>query len=92
MSDDKTTTPYRPSNGDEGLWFMSEWCDRCVKDTEGRPCRILGRTLAFGIHDKNYPHQWVQDEGGPRCTAFSDHRAPRKRFGISRDKRQEALL
>lgn len=89
-SDNPQTTPYRPSNGSEGEWFMSRWCDRCVKDTNSRPCRILGRTLAFEIGDKHYPREWVQDDDGPRCTAFSDHRKPRQ---ASRpDKRQEALL
>lgn len=85
-----TTRRYRPSNGDEGLWFMSMWCDKCVKDSESRPCRILGRTMAFNINDKEYPREWVEDDNGPRCTAFADHVKPP--LTIIRDKRQEALL
>ncbi len=93
-NENRTTELYRPSNGSEGEWFMSQWCDRCVKDTPSRPCRILGRTMVFDTRDKEYPHEWVHDAGqwpgNPRCTAFSDHvPAP---LTIIRDKRQGALL
>ena len=81
---------YRPSNGSEGEWFMSRWCDRCVKDSEAKPCRILGRTMAFDTRDKEYPGEWIEDGNGPKCTAFSDHVKPP--LSIIRDKRQETLL
>ena len=61
---------YMPSNGTEGDIFMERWCERCVKNSAPRGCGIIGRSMA-GIQ----PPQWVKDEGGPRCTAFSDHKA-----------------
>lgn len=64
--------PYRPSNGTEGDIFMSRWCSRCTKDSEASPCSIIGWTMAVDIGDPNYPKQWVTDEKGPRCTAFTD--------------------
>ncbi len=84
------TESYRPSNGSEGDLFMAHWCERCVKDTPSKPCRILGRTLALGIDDKAYPREWITDRDGPRCTAFSDHVQPP--LTIIRDKRQQTLL
>lgn len=90
MSQNQTTKPYRPSNGDEGLWFTSQWCDRCVKDTKSKPCRIIARTMALDIDHKDYPREWVEDDDGPRCTVFSNHVKPP--LTIIRDKRQEALL
>ena len=80
---------YRPSNGSEGDGFMSRWCEKCVKDSESKPCRILGRTMAFSVDDKLYPREWIEDDNGPRCTAFSDHVKPP--LSIVRDKRQIAL-
>jgi hypothetical protein len=85
-----TQRPYRPSNGSEGDWFMLIWCSKCVKDSEAKPCLILLRTLALGVNDKGYPSQWIEDDDGPRCTAFSDRiKSP---LSIIRDKRQETLL
>ena len=80
------TKLYRPSNGSEGDWFMANWCEQCVKDSESKPCRILGRTMALGIRDKGYPSEWITDDDGPRCTAFADHEKPRPT--LIRDKRQ----
>lgn len=80
---------YRPSNGTEGLWFMERWCDHCTKDTKSKPCRILGRTMAFEVTDRSYPRAWIEDEDGPRCTAFSDR--PKLPLTIIRDKRQIAM-
>ncbi len=81
---------YRPSNGSEGMDFMARWCDKCVRDQPSKPCRILGRTMAFDLKDKQYPHEWIEDDNGPRCTAFSDHVKPP--LSIIKDKRQEMLL
>jgi len=92
------TKPYRPSNGSEGEWFQSEFCEKCERDRyESKPCRILGRTMAFDIDDKQYPREWVRDAGewpgNPRCTAFVERGAQHKeRPSIIRDKRQEPLL
>ncbi len=87
------TEPYRPSNGDEGMWFMSKFCDRCVKDQPSKPCRILGRTMVYELHEKGYPREWIIDtvgeRTGPRCTAFADHVPPT--LTLIRDKRQIGL-
>jgi hypothetical protein len=68
--------PYRPSNGTEGESFMGQWCSRCRKDSEEKPCPIIGWTMAVDVDDPNYPKEWVQDAKGPRCTAFSSDAQP----------------
>lgn len=77
---------YRPSNGTEGEWFMSQWCERCVKDRPSKPCSIIGRTMGLETTEKGYPREWVTDDDGPRCTAFQDHEKPKPT--IIKDKRQ----
>lgn len=77
---------YRPSNGTEGERFMARWCEKCVKDTPSKPCRIIALTMSLGIDHKDYPPEWVEDDDGPRCTAFADHAKPSS--NIIRDKRQ----
>ena len=71
------TEPYRPSCGTEGLDFQWKFCDHCTKDAryretdDGRDgCQILGNTYLYPESDPRYPKEWVQDERGPRCTAF----------------------
>lgn len=71
----KKSEPYRPSNGCEGDWFMSQFCEQCAianldDDADDLPCSILGRALGYSIDDPEYPKEWVQDEHGKRCTAF----------------------
>ena len=68
---------YRPCNGSEGRWFMSEHCDMCSHDHAAHMgnhedgCRIVARALAFDIGDERYPTEWVYtDGGGATCTAF----------------------
>lgn len=71
-------TPYRPSNGSEGNWFMSRWCERCERERAYRDdpdhsegCNILTWTFAVGVDDPSYPKEWREDgPEGPRCTAF----------------------
>ena len=65
-----TARPYRPSNGTEGDIFMSKFCFQCARDCEDNPCQILGRILFNGINDPDYPKEFIEDERGPRCTAF----------------------
>lgn len=73
---------YRPSSGHEGEWFIREWCQQCERDKcqngskpmdECQPedlCQIIGDTMFMDINDPDYPKEWVEDETGPRCTAF----------------------
>jgi hypothetical protein len=68
--------PYRPSCGTEGADFMAEWCDRCAREKPTREglaedgCAILSDTFMYEKADPRYPKEWVEDENGPRCTAF----------------------
>jgi hypothetical protein len=68
---------YRPSNGTEGAIFMSHWCDRCKRDEafqrdpiNNDSCPIVAATMAYDVGDQSYPVEWVEDDDGPRCTAF----------------------
>lgn len=85
--------PYRPSNGSEGEGFMEAFCFRCARDGEDSPCFILGRALGHNIGDPDYPPEWVQDEQGSRCTAFTLEASPDEvdRFYARRDPRQASL-
>lgn len=63
-------TPYRPSNGTEGLMFRERFCDVCTKDIN-EDCWIYTRSLAFQEDEPEYPEEWRHDsEGRPTCTAF----------------------
>lgn len=69
---------YRPSNGTEGEIFMSQWCNRCLRDRARREgdafdgCDIVTRTMAFDIDHPSYPEEWVQDDdGSPACLSFT---------------------
>lgn len=70
-------SPYRPSNGTEGMIFEEKFCNRCklqADDTlaEDRGyCEILTNSMLYEIGDPEYPKEWVyNDEGWGRCTAF----------------------
>lgn len=71
-------TLYSPSNSDEGFWFMSNFCDRCVhqnpdpdpKYTKAKNCEIFGKTLAYQIMEPDYPKEWCYKNGKPVCTAW----------------------
>jgi len=69
--------PYRPSNGTEGSYFTSHWCDVCAKDNfdedvDDSGCPILLKTLMMEVDCKDYPEEWVCEDDGskPKCTAF----------------------
>jgi len=69
---------YRPSNGTEGCYFTSHWCDICAKDDfdpdadDSKGCPILLKTLMMETDCKDYPEEWVCEDDGsnPRCTAY----------------------
>lgn len=65
------TTLYRPSNGTEGELFYEEFCAKCVRD-QNEDCPIYTATMVFGVDDPQYPKEWIEDEAGPRCTAFDE--------------------
>ena len=70
--------PYRPSNGTEGMIFVSNWCENCIHgkyehtgDTNDNPCEILTRSYFYDIKDKEYPKEWIyNDKDIPTCTSF----------------------
>jgi hypothetical protein len=74
------TKAYRPANGMEGAIFMTRFCDQCEHDrsfreSEGDSCPIAAATMAFAVTDPEYPKEWIEDEGGVRCTAFEQESA-----------------
>ncbi len=79
------TTPYRPSNGCEGMDFQNQWCCECVKygpPPERPSCDILAASFSYLIGDENYPKEWVYGQDGrPSCTAFEKN--PEKADGGS---------
>ncbi len=69
---------YRPSSGTEGADFQDQWCCRCSRDAafqadpdSGDGCPIVASTYVFDIDHPLYPKEWIEDEKGPRCTAFT---------------------
>lgn len=89
--------PYRPSNGTEGMIFDDRWCSNCARDAAWReddskePCGILSRTFLYEIDDPDYPTEWIEDDAGPRCTAFSTIGADPELEAAQADPRQMAL-
>lgn len=66
---------YRPSNGDEGMWFTGTYCMNCIhcdpNPNGPKQCEILGKTLWLSVNDPEYPAEWIYDEQGkPICTAW----------------------
>ena len=68
--------PYMPSNGSEGEGFFEHFCAHCTHDAAFRAtdyegdgalgCQILAAQLR-GEQQK----EWITDERGSRCTAFT---------------------
>lgn len=65
---------YRPSNGTEGLGFMSRFCEQCSRDDGGIGevvCEIIGDTMCYDVDEPEYPAAWTYDSNGaPCCTEF----------------------
>lgn len=59
--------PYKPADGTAGGWFLAAWCVRC-KHCDG--CDVLAEIDDLDDPVTVYPAEWIQDESGPRCTAF----------------------
>ena len=70
------SAPYLPSNGSEGAYFFDAWCCRCQRDKamreganlddcdDNEKCDIIAQSFCGPVKE------WVEDESGPRCTAF----------------------
>lgn len=66
---------YRPSNGTEGDCFMSNFCYQCIHDNpdynaKSPRCEIMTLTMCLGVDDKDYPKEWIYQDGKPTCTNF----------------------
>ena len=73
-----STVPYRPSNGSEGMEFEARFCDHCSRDAAFREnmdgadgCPILAAVFIYDVDQQQYPKEWIEDDNGPRCTAFT---------------------
>ena len=77
------TKLYQPSSGQEGEWFIRQWCGQCERDKcqngsksfddcrEEDLCKIIGMTMLYDVKDEEYPREWITDEKeGPRCMAY----------------------
>jgi len=68
---------YRPSNGTEGMLFISDFCENCIhekfmhtQDHNDKQCDILDRSFLHEVDEPEYPSEWTYDEdGSPTCTA-----------------------
>lgn len=65
------TKPYLPSNGTEGMMFMSQFCDKCYKD---KSCTIVVKSVC-GYQ----PKQWIYVDNKPTCTSFNPERPKAKK-------------
>jgi hypothetical protein len=66
----KNGTSWQPSNGNEGMEFMAEYCDRCHYELGARQCPIIVKTMALDPQDDGYPKEWVYRDGWGHCTKF----------------------
>jgi hypothetical protein len=63
---------YRPSNSDEGFWFIDKFCRNCIhgkyehtQNPDDNPCEILSQSFF------NEAAEWVYGEDDkPTCTAW----------------------
>ena len=91
MERSRIDIPYLPSNGTEGEWFMSEWCEKCQKDTIGRGGSIQCGILTKALLNKQ-PKQWVTNHhDGDRCLSFKAI-SDRKKYAKKQPKEQTKLL
>lgn len=72
MKKEANTKPYRPSSGDEGLWFESKYCDNCKHDTPSKSCDIILMTMFYDVDEPEYPKEWVTINNKPTCTAYKE--------------------
>lgn len=66
---------YVPSNGTDGMVFVEQWCEKCIRGkyehtgcASDNPCEILSQSFLSAPDPIN---EWVYGEDGkPKCTAF----------------------
>ena len=71
---------YFPSNGTEGMVFMSMWCESCTKDTMLRGGKTYCTILTNSMVKPPPVKQWIYDEENrPICTSFKQSGMIKKR-------------
>lgn len=69
---DRVGEKWQPSNGTEGMMFISRMCTNCNRNQGDDYCDIQTLTMLFSPEDEEYPSEWCIDKNGqPTCTAFS---------------------
>lgn len=65
---------WRPHSSDEAAAFDAKFCSECARDHgfrggagESCPIAVNGFGVALGLEP---PAEWIEDQSGPRCTAF----------------------
>lgn len=67
---------WQPSNGTEGMMFISRMCGGCEKNCGDDYCDTQTLTMLYSTDDEEYPSEWCIDANGqPTCTAFRAARA-----------------
>lgn len=66
---------YQPSNGTEGMIFMSKFCDHCIHQhpdpDHPSQCQLIMLSMAYNVKHPQYPEEWTYDkEGKPTCTKY----------------------
>jgi len=76
LADDASLKQWRPRSTDEAAAFQEGFCDRCIRDEPYRagtgdscPIAAQGFGVALGLEP---PHEWVDGDAGPICTAFAE--------------------
>lgn len=82
---------YLPSNGAEGLFFETMWCERCIKcpidPAAKNQCRYLLIALSGEFNGK-----WIARDGkNPVCTAFKSRRKANKQRKEAYSKRVKCM-
>lgn len=66
-------TPYRPSNGTEGMIFEEKFCNKCKKVDN---CNIFFDAMDYDEDDPRYPKELIlEDENdifSGTCTAYEE--------------------
>ena len=68
--------PYMPSNGSEGEAFFEAFCahcerDRAFRDTNYEGDGALGCQILAASYRGEQQVEWIEDERGARCTAYT---------------------
>jgi hypothetical protein len=83
--------PYIPSNGTEGMWFISEWCENCIKHSINPEAKTQCiHLLRSFIENENGQWFYTIKNGAviPECRAFRSRKEAYKKRYAQRYARQ----